>query len=75
MKYFQGPPNYWSAADIQHNVLDKYPLNGISATDYDDKSIMLYAFDGVLFSDGLGPTNNNTKLSPKDIAMIKSLYP
>ena len=24
LKYFQGPPNYWSRADIQSNVLAKY---------------------------------------------------
>jgi hypothetical protein len=75
MKYFQGPPNFWSPADIQHNVLDKYSPQGISATDFDKSSIMLYAFDGKLFSDGKGPTNDNTKLSAKDIAMIRSMYP
>lgn len=75
MQAFQGPPNYWSPADIQHNVLGKYSPTGISATQYDPKSIMLYAFDGRLFADGLGPTNTNTKLSPTDIKMIKSMYP
>ncbi|MBS1914390.1 MAG: hypothetical protein JST22_20545 [Bacteroidetes bacterium] len=75
LKYFQGPPNYWSPADIQQNVLGKYSPQGIKATQFDPKSIMLYAFDGALFSDGLGPTNSNTTPSDKDIAMIKSLYP
>jgi len=75
MQYFQGPPNYWPPADIQHNVLDKYSPKGIAATQYDPKSIMLYAFDGRLFSDGLGPTNTNSKLSSADIKMIKSMYP
>lgn len=36
---------------------------------------MLYAFDGALFSDGLGPTNQNTAVSDKDVAMIKKMYP
>lgn len=72
---FQGPPNYWSPDDIQHNVLGKYSPTGMSATQYDPKSIMLYAFDGRLFADGLGSTNTNTKLSPTDIKMIKSMYP
>ena len=75
IRYFQGPPNYWSLADIQYNVLDKYSPTGVSATRYDPKSIMLYAFDGRLFADGLGPTNTNTNLSPTDITMIKSMYP
>jgi len=74
LKYFQGPPNYWSTADIEHNVLDKYSPKGMSATQYDPKSIMLYAFDGRLFSDGKGPTNTNTKLSATDIKMIRSMY-
>jgi Astacin (Peptidase family M12A) len=75
MKYFQGPPNYWSPDDIRSNVLDKYSPKGISATKYDPKSIMLYAFDAALFSDGLGPTNENTKVSATDIKMIKVMYP
>lgn len=75
MKYFQGPPNYWSPEDIRSNVLDKYSPRGISATQYDPKSIMLYAFDAALFSDGLGPTNENTKVSATDIKMIRKMYP
>lgn len=75
MHYFQGPPNYWSPPDIEHNVLSKYSPQGVSATQYDPKSIMLYAFDGALFSDGLGPTNSNSKLSTYDTNMIKSMYP
>ncbi len=75
MKYFQGPPNYWSPDDIKFNVLEKYSPKGISATVFDPKSIMLYAFDGALFADGLGPTNENTTVSAKDVAMIKQMYP
>jgi serralysin len=75
LKYFSGPPNFWSPDDINHNVLAKYSPQGISATEFDPKSIMLYSFDGKLFADGLGPTNSNTKLSPRDITMIKSMYP
>ena len=75
LKYFQGPPNYWSPSDIDHNVLSKYSPMGISATDFDPASIMLYFFDGALFSDGLGATNENTKLSTTDMQMIKQMYP
>ncbi|WP_322416026.1 matrixin family metalloprotease [Mesorhizobium huakuii] len=75
MKYFQGPPNYWSPEDIRANVLEKYSPTGIASTDFDPKSIMLYAFDGALFSDGLGPTNQNTVVSVKDVDMIKKMYP
>lgn len=75
MRYFQGPPNYWSPADIRSNVLNKYSPKGISATVFDPKSIMLYAFDGALFADSLGPTNENTTVSKKDKAKIKEMYP
>jgi hypothetical protein len=74
-KYFQGPPNFWSSKDIEVNILGKYSPKGIAATQFDPKSIMLYSFDGVLFSDGLGSTNSNTKLSPSDVKMIKAMYP
>lgn len=75
MKYFQGPPNYWTEDSIKHNVLQKYSPTGISATVFDPKSIMLYAFDAALFADGKGPTNENSKCSPDDIKMIGTMYP
>jgi hypothetical protein len=75
LHYFQGPPNYWSPADIDFNVLKKYPQKGIIATNYDPDSIMLYAFDGALFADGKGPTNENNNVSAKDQQMIRQLYP
>jgi hypothetical protein len=75
LRYFSGPPNYWTPEDIEHNVLSKYSPKGMIFSKYDPKSIMLYEFDAALFSDGLGPTNNNTQLSATDISMIRSLYP
>ena len=75
LKYFQGPPNFWSPEEIEYNVLQKYPMNGISATEYDDDSIMLYAFDSKLFLDNLGPTNTNSKLSSLDVTKMKEMYP
>jgi hypothetical protein len=74
-KYFSGPPNHWSKADIDSNVLDKYSSKGVAATVFDPKSIMLYAFDAALFSDGLGPTNENKALSTTDVKMIGTMYP
>ena len=75
MKYFQGPPNYWTEDSIKYNVLQKYSPTGIAATAFDPKSIMLYAFDAILFADGKGPTNENTKFSADDIKMIGTMYP
>jgi hypothetical protein len=75
MKYFKGPPNYWDADAIRSNVLQKYSPRGMQSTDFDPKSIMLYAFDAGLFSDGKGATNENTDLSTTDRSMIKRMYP
>lgn len=75
MKYFKGPPNYWDEGAIRSNVLQKYSPRGMQSTEYDPKSIMLYAFDAELFSDGKGPTNENTGLSTTDRSMIKRMYP
>ena len=74
LQYFQGPPNFWSPEEIRHNVLSKYSPQGIVASQFDPKSIMLYEFDARLFSDGLGPTNSNSKISDYDIATMKRLY-
>lgn len=75
MKYFQGPPNYWDEEEIRQNVLSKYSPKGIQATKFDPQSIMLYSFAAALFSDGRGPTNENSQLSPTDRTMIKQMYP
>jgi hypothetical protein len=71
---FSGPPNFWSKADIDHNVLQKYSPAGISATPFDNDSIMLYQFSADLFLDHKG-TPENTKLSPRDKTMIAQMYP
>jgi hypothetical protein len=71
---FSGPPNYWSKDDIDHNILEKYSPDGISATSFDSASIMLYQFDGSLFVDGNG-TPLNTQLSEQDKQMIGQMYP
>lgn len=71
---FSGPPNFWSKADIDHNVLGKYSPKGVTFTSFDPKSIMLYMFDGSLFLDGIG-TNENDKLSAHDKALIRKTYP
>jgi hypothetical protein len=71
---FSGPPNYWSKEDIDHNILEKYSPDGMSASAFDPDSIMLYQFDGSLFVDGQG-TKLNTHLSDTDKQMIGQMYP
>lgn len=73
-KYFSGPPNYWSKADIDSNVLETYGPKGIGATIFDKSSIMLYQFDGKLFKNGQG-TPLNTHISTLDKQLIGQMYP
>ena len=73
-KYFSGSPNFWSKNEIDSNVLQKYSKNGISATPFDEDSIMLYQFPDYLFTDHKG-TPNNIQLSAQDEQMIKTMYP
>lgn len=75
LRYFSGPPNYWNRDEIISNVLHKYGPRGILSTAFDPKSIMLYAFDAALFTDGKGPTNENVSLSGTDRTMIRRMYP
>ncbi len=75
MKYFQGPPNYWTPEEIEYNVLKKYSPEGIIDTPYDPLSIMLYDFDASLFADGFGPTNSNIILSELDKSLVGEMYP
>jgi hypothetical protein len=71
---FSGPPNNWSKADIDHNILEKYSPKGIDATAFDKASIMLYQFDASLFTDHIG-TPLNYQLSARDEEFIKIMYP
>ncbi|HEY9207131.1 MAG TPA: hypothetical protein VIO58_14550 [Candidatus Methanoperedens sp.] len=72
--YFSGPPNNWTKEEIDQNILEKYSPEGISATLFDPKSIMLYMFPAEMFTNHKA-TNNNTDLSAKDKAFIKKMYP
>jgi hypothetical protein len=71
---FSGPPNFWSKQEIDQNILQKYSPRGISATQFDPDSIMLYQFDASLFTDHKG-TKLNTHLSALDEKMIGQMYP
>lgn len=72
--YFAGPPNYWSKEDTDINVVNKYSVDQLHASKYDEDSIMLYQFDGALIQGGK-PTKSNWKLSKGDKKFIKREYP
>src|SRR5262245_57041283 len=39
-----GPPNYWDAETIQHNMFDTYSVDQTNGSELDPKSVMLYSF-------------------------------
>jgi hypothetical protein len=71
--YFSGPPNNWSKEEIDFNILQKYKLDQLNASDFDIKSIMLYSFPPQLIRGGKG-TPNNTDLSLGDKKFIARMY-
>ena len=71
--YFSGPPNNWSKEEIDFNILQKYKLDQLNATEFDIKSIMLYAFPPEFIRGGKG-TPNNTDLSAGDKKFIARMY-
>ncbi|RKI46612.1 hypothetical protein D7Y27_07785 [Corallococcus sp. AB004] len=75
---FSGPPNNWSEEEIRFNIIDKYSLDQLNATRFDQNSIMLYGFPKELIK---GPpsllrsgTPSNTRLSARDKSFIRKMY-
>jgi len=73
-KYFEGPPNNWSKADVDSNIFEKYSKTKTQFTAVDNTSIMMYFFPPEFTLDGKG-TPENDHLSPVDIAFIRKQYP
>jgi len=73
MRYFKGAPNYWNEEQIRFNVMDKYDSSLLNASEYDPKSIMLYAFPASLTLNGVG-TQANSVMSPIDIEWMAKVY-
>ncbi|MCU1349922.1 MAG: hypothetical protein JWO56_2952 [Acidobacteria bacterium] len=71
---FQGPPNNWSKADVDFNIVQKYSADQLNATNYDSASIMLYSFPPELVLNHVA-TPNNTDLSAMDKQFIAEKYP
>ena len=71
-----GPPNFWDAAMVEHNVFFKYSLDQINGTEFDPDSIMLYAFPAEWTTNGVA-THANDVLSSLDQEFIAGakMYP
>jgi hypothetical protein len=64
----------WSAQETYTQVLRKYDVTEVRATDWDPRSIMQYPVDKSLTLDGFEiPWNDD--LSPNDIEFIQLMYP
>ncbi|MBS1592772.1 MAG: hypothetical protein JST90_00500 [Bacteroidetes bacterium] len=78
-KSFSAPPNNWSKAQIDSNIISKLPPNQMQASKWDAESIMEYEFEpGLVRSPkpydtaGIYPGGS---LSPQDIGAVRSFYP
>lgn len=69
-----GPPNNWTVAQIEHNVLNKYSVDQIRGTEFDPDSIMLYFFPASWTLNGIG-TKDNDVLSVTDKVFIANAVP
>lgn len=72
----KGPPNFWDEPQIRHNVLKKYSTDQIHGTEFDDESIMLYAFPDE-WTQNIGATEENDEISEMDRDFVRSakMYP
>lgn len=69
-----GPPNHWDRETIDHNMFEAYSDDQLNGTEFDPKSIMLYAIPKSWTLDGFSSTPNSV-LSPKDKAWLAKQYP
>lgn len=76
LRELAGPPNFWSAETVEHNVFEKYSTDQINGTEFDPDSIMLYAFPASWTLNNKGSRSNNV-LSALDKSFIASskMYP
>lgn len=76
--YFEGPPNNWSAQQIEWNILRKITPAEVKGTDWDPDSVMEYQFGAGMiaaperFQHGLAPRGG---LSDADKAWVIKSYP
>lgn len=75
--YLKGAPNYWSVKQIDHNLRPKTKADG-EASEFNKKSIMLYAFPANFYKTGVNAkcyTSDNNSLSSVDKEGVQKYYP
>ncbi len=73
-RYYEGPPNNWSKAEVDTNLLQKYSQDQTQFTAWDPTSIMEYPIPKELTTGGF-EVGWNKVLSATDIAFMGALYP
>lgn len=73
-KYYAKPPNNWNRATVDNNLFKLYEKTQMNYTDFDPKSIMLYAIPEEL-TVGNWSTGWNTQVSENDKAWMAVQYP
>lgn len=73
-KYYAGPPNYWSKADVDNNLFETYNTSRTQFSQFDRESIMLYRIDNNLTIGDFEVKGNNV-LSVMDKSFIAIIYP
>jgi len=73
-RYYEGPPNNWTRADVDNNLFATYDKDQTQYTEVDGQSIMMYPIPAGFTTDGF-EVGWNRVLSPTDIAFIRQMYP
>ncbi len=74
IRELSGPPNSWSVAEIEFNVLTPASPGDVVATTLDPKSIMMYPIPKSWTLDGFS-SGFNSDLSDADVKFIRKQYP
>ena len=73
--YFEGEPNNWSRDLVYQNIIKKYDSDQVNGSDFDQDSIMLYAYPASLTENNCCGTKQNSRLSETDIRWLRREYP
>lgn len=73
-KYFGGPPNMWTPAEVDLQVFERYDVENINGSDFDPNSVMLYFFPAKITLNNKG-TKANPKYSELDKKWLMKMYP
>ena len=73
-RYYMGPPNNWSKAQVDFNLFERYSQDTTQFTQFDRESIMLYPVPNQ-FTIGDFEVGWNTRLSTTDKEFIGTIYP